>query len=193
LGEIGSIRLFRSQFGFPPLQPSNFRYDPVIGGGSLLDAGAYTVKASQMFFGTGAEVLSSVLYVDPVRSTDLYGSVSLLTKAGIVCQLSFGFDNAYQCNYEFWGSAGRIISEKAFTPKSEEFPPVRVSVNGSAFDQLLLDPDNHFEGILKSFYTALQTRSFESHHLDILDQARILDTIRTSAVKINYEGSNNRG
>jgi len=50
-GEIGELRCFRSSFGFPPFPPGNFRYDRNMGGGALLDAAAYTVRASQLFLG----------------------------------------------------------------------------------------------------------------------------------------------
>ena len=47
--ELGQVHLFRSTFGFPPLKKDNFRYDLHLGGGALLDAGAYVVKAAQGF------------------------------------------------------------------------------------------------------------------------------------------------
>ncbi len=36
-------------------------------------------------------------------------------KKGLVSQISFGFDNYYQCNYEIWGSKGKVIVDRAFT------------------------------------------------------------------------------
>ncbi|MEI8285620.1 MAG: Gfo/Idh/MocA family oxidoreductase, partial [bacterium] len=45
-GFLGEIRCFRSSFGFPPFSDgiANIRYQQDLGGGALLDAGAYTVK-----------------------------------------------------------------------------------------------------------------------------------------------------
>ena len=52
LGKIGNIRSFRASFGFPPFEnDSNIRYSANLGGGALLDAGAYTTKVSQIFLG----------------------------------------------------------------------------------------------------------------------------------------------
>ena len=37
-GEIGDVRLYRISFGFPLRQKNDFRYNPALGGGALLDA-----------------------------------------------------------------------------------------------------------------------------------------------------------
>ena len=50
-GEIGEIHFFRSDFGFPPRDKNDIRYNKNLGGGALLDAGSYVVKAAQLFLG----------------------------------------------------------------------------------------------------------------------------------------------
>ena len=54
-GLIGDIRCFRSAFGFPPFPDgkANIRYQKALGGGALLDAGAYTIKAATFMLGEG--------------------------------------------------------------------------------------------------------------------------------------------
>ena len=56
-GKIGPLRCVRSSFGFPPFSDKkNIRYNKKLGGGALLDAGAYPVKISQIFLGNDIEV-----------------------------------------------------------------------------------------------------------------------------------------
>ncbi|MDO6434157.1 Gfo/Idh/MocA family oxidoreductase [Flavitalea sp. BT771] len=181
--KLGEIRVFRSQFGFPPLDKDNFRYDKAAGGGALLDAGAYTVKASQWFLGQGLEVISATLYLDPVTGVDIFGNVSLISRDNIVAQLSFGFDNFYQCNYEFWGSRGRLLAERAFTPKPAERPKILLEQQGERIVQEL-EPDNHFMNILKELHRSVAERDGSRHLEDILDQSRILTAIQDTAIKI---------
>ena len=180
---IGDIKLFRSQFCFPPLQKDNFRYDPGLGGGSLLDAGAYTVMASRWFLGNDQEVISSVLYDEPKKGTNIYGNVSLLSKKGIVSQLSFGFDNYYQCNYDIHGSLGRLFLEKAFTPKPEEPTKVLLETNLNK-TSVLVNPDNHFQNILSEFRRSIIKCDNQKHYDDILDQSNTLTKIYDSSIKI---------
>ncbi len=49
--EIGEMRLFKSSFGFPLMNKDNFRYKKSLGGGVLLDAAGYPIKATQLFLG----------------------------------------------------------------------------------------------------------------------------------------------
>ncbi len=51
-GEIGDIHFFKSSFGFPPRSEGDIRYNKKLGGGALLDAGGYVVKATQLFQGS---------------------------------------------------------------------------------------------------------------------------------------------
>jgi predicted dehydrogenase len=180
---IGDIRLFRSQFGFPPLDKNNFRYDADAGGGSLLDAAAYTVKASQWFLGSQLEVTSAALYMDPGKQVDIYGNASLINKNGTVAQVSFGFDNFYQCNYEFWGSKGRIFAERAFTPKPAEKPFMLLEKQGDR-QKIEMPADNHFVRILEAFHNIIISGKHNIHLEEITEQSRLLTRIREMAVKI---------
>ena len=181
---LGSIRLFRSQFGFPPMQEGNFRYNNVLGGGSLLDAGAYTIMASRFFLGSNQEVISAVLYNDKKNKIDIFGNASIKNEKGIISQLSFGFDNFYQCNLEFWGSKGRLSLPKAFTPKTDEITKVLIETSNK-FDLVEVKPDNHFVKILKTFSELLFNGDYEPVFDDILDQSRTLNDIREKAIIIN--------
>jgi len=182
-GNIGSVKLFRSQFGFPPLNPTNFRYDNDLGGGSLLDAGAYTVMASRWFLGDHQDVISSVLYIDSQRNIDINGSVTLKNRKGIVSQLSFGFDNYYQCNYEFWGSKGRLFVDKAFTPKPFETTQILLENQDKKVITNII-PDNHFLKILIEFQQCIEKKEHESKFQDILDQSKTLTEIKERSKKI---------
>jgi NDP-hexose-3-ketoreductase len=181
---LGEIRLFRSQFGFPPLDTSNFRYDKAVGGGALLDAGAYTLRAAQWFLGRDLQVLSAVLYIDQQRGSDIYGNMTLRNQSGTVAQLSFGFDNFYQCNYEFWGSTGRLIANKAFTPKINEMPKITVEkANGT--ENLEMPADNHFVNLLNEFYSSIISNKHTEHLDDVLNQSKLLDDVRNTSIKVN--------
>jgi len=179
--ELGEIRLFRSEFGFPPLGFDNFRYNKELGGGSLLDAAAYTVRVSQWFWGAKQTVLSAVLYLK--NEVDLYGNATLINDNNIVSQLSFGFDNYYRCNYEFWGSKGNLIAERAFTPKANDNPTILLDKNGQS-ERIKIETDNHFINILKDFHTSIQNNDHDRHLNDVLDQSKILSDIQKKAIKV---------
>lgn len=181
---LGEVRLFRSQFGFPPLPADNFRYIKSSGGGSLLDAGAYTVKATQWFLGPELEVVSSTLYIKKDLDIDIYGNAVLINPKGVVSQISFGFDNFYLCNYEIWGSRGNLKALKAFTPKPSENPII--SLDTSTKQQMLnMEADDHFRNVLKEFHRAIIEKEYSLLYSELLDQSRLLTKINTLSTKIN--------
>jgi NDP-hexose-3-ketoreductase len=180
---LGDLRLLRSSFGFPPLDEGNFRYEGSLGGGALLDAGAYTANVSQWFLGTELSVCHSTLYIDKRKNIDILGNATLINPEGIIAQISFGFDNFYQCNYEIWGSKGFIKAEKAFTPKPSEKPLI-VFNNPHKTVRFESEPDNHFYNILSEVHRSIIENEHVTHRNIILAQAKLLNQIREKATLI---------
>lgn len=179
-GTIGEIRHFSSKFGFPPLHSTNFRYDPKLGGGALLDAAGYTIKATTLILGNEMKVKAATLKFNPSNSeneVNIYGSAFMSNDKGIGASLAFGFDNYYQCNYEIWGTKGKIIVEKAFTPKFDQNPSMLLEINNN-IERIELNADNHFEKALVEFYMAIHSESKRmQHYSQIHNQSEAQDKI----------------
>ncbi len=180
--EIGEIRVFRANFGFPPLPKTDFRYDDAVGGGALLDAAGYTVRATHFILGDDFVVKASNLFIDPETGTNIFGGAFLTNTRGISAQLGFGFDNFYQCNYEIWGSIGKIIADRAFTPKVDFSPTIIVEKQGER-QEYQMKPDNHFIGSLNEFHRAITEHDAEKHYRDVLLQSKTLEDIRNFSAK----------
>jgi len=178
-GEIGELRCFRSSFGFPPLQEGNFRYDKALGGGALLDAAAYTVRASQLFLGNDLWVEAATLNNNG-SEVDLYGGAYLKAENGSFAEVAFGFDNFYQCNYEIWGSTGKITAHRSFTPGADYKPIIIVEKQGEV-EEHEVAAENHFVNILNEFVNTVNSGQYESKYEEVLNQARLLHGIRKKA------------
>ena len=176
-GEIGEIRNFRSSFGFPPLEKNNFRYNDKIGGGALLDAAGYPVRATYFILGDSFKVAGANLFFDKNRGTNIFGNAILNGENGVSSQIAFGFDNYYQCNYELWGSKGKITAERAFTPQPD-FNPTIVLENKKGTNRLVADCDNHFRNAFTEFYNAIYSDKKEKFYKEILQQSRALSDIK---------------
>ena len=179
-GEIGELRGFRSSFGFPPLDKGNFRYNKALGGGALLDAAAYTIRASQLFLGFDLEVRAATLNTPENAGVDIYGGAYLSSANGAFSQVSFGFDNFYQCMVELWGSKGKLVAHRAFTAGPGFKPSVSLEKQGERFDHQL-EADNHFVKILEEFARCVATGDFEEKYREIENQSRLLDQVRQHA------------
>jgi len=175
-GAIGEVRCFRSSFGFPPLNNDNFRYNKNLGGGALLDAAAYTVRAAQLFLGNDISVKAANLNNNNTE-VDLFGGAYLKAANGMFAEVAFGFDNFYQCNYEIWGSKGKITAQRAFTPKAN-FKPVITLEQQLETINYEVDAENHFINILKEFKQCIDKKEVKKKYEEILNQSRLLQELK---------------
>lgn len=174
-GIIGEIRHFSASFGFPPLDKNNFRYDPYIGGGALMDCAGYTVKAASFILKEELKVVASAVnYKD---KTSVFGSAFLKGKNGLGISVSFGFDNFYQCCYQIWGSKGKISLPKAFTPKEKETTYIILETH-DGINKIEIEPDNHFAGALKHFDDMINSDNKTAFYQEIITQSQLLEDIK---------------
>ena len=176
-GVIGYPRMIRASFGFPPFSdPTNFRYDNTVGGGALKDAAGYVWRCVNFLYGNIFEIKASNIYYNH-EGTSIYGSAYLTSKNNLCAEIAFGFDNFYQCNYEIWGSKGKITCQKAFTPKPNESTHIILEKQDYKED-MIVPPDNHFKKAMIEFcQTCHNAKKREKHYNDILFQAAGLDLI----------------
>jgi dTDP-3,4-didehydro-2,6-dideoxy-alpha-D-glucose 3-reductase len=183
-GAIGEIRHFHGCFGFPPLPAGDFRYDEVLGGGVLMDAAGYPLRAALSLLGSRLEVNASTVAYDLERGTSLWGSAFLCDGAGVGASIAFGFANFYQCGFEVWGSHGKISARRAYTP-SPTFSPKLILEAQDHTSEVDVEPDDHFVGAWRAFHQAISTPvARDRHYHDILEQSSALDRIRELAVRV---------
>ena len=177
-GDIGEVRMFKSAFGFPEFnKETTIRYKTPVAGGALLDAGAYTLKATSFFLGPKLKVVGSDLnFMD--KQVDYLGSVMLKNEKGIIAQLSFGFDNFYQNNIEIWGSKGKIVLSRAFTA-GEGFMPGIIIEKQNKKTEIILPADNQMKKILLDFAEAIEA-NYDKEFQNILTQSKLLTDIMTN-------------
>jgi dTDP-3,4-didehydro-2,6-dideoxy-alpha-D-glucose 3-reductase len=179
-GKIGELRCLRSSFGFPPFPDSdNIRYNKRLGGGALLDAGAYPIKIAQMFLGNDIEMKASSLYIDPEHDVDIWGGAYLQQRSGsLYAELAFGFDNYYQCNLELWGSKGKITASRIFTAPPGFSPEITVET-GDGKEVIDIEPDHHFMNMLMHFQRLITTgKDLKEEYEQNVHQARLIEAVK---------------
>jgi len=182
--EIGEIRSFSASFCFPPLDKGNFRYDPKIGGGTILDAAGYTVRATCIILGNALELEAATVKYQ--NGCSIYGSAFMRGTNGLGIYLVFGFDNFYQCEYSILGSKGKITLLKAFTPLKNEKPVCVLDKQNIKMTYSLPSCD-HFIEAFKEFHNIINKSECRNRHYeDIMVQSRILtDIFKISSGPIN--------
>ena len=148
-GEIGDVRLYRISFGFPRRAQNDFRYNKVLGGGALLDAGGYTMKYAGYLLGETAKVVTAQVNYIPDFEVEMFGSVTMVNDKGITAQLAFGMDNDYKCEVEIWGSKGTINSNRILTAPEGFVPSYTIKKNQDIETRELPADDAFFKSILR--------------------------------------------
>ena len=185
-GTLGELRCIRASFGFPPFSdPGNIRYDKALGGGALLDSGAYTVKISQLLMGSGLEVKAASLVYPSGAAVDIYGGAFLCRPDGLFSELAFGFDNYYQCSLEVWGSKAKLTADRVFTA-APGFQPRVIIERQNERQEHTLPADNHFVNILRVFHEAIASGQFAANYEKLMEQATLLQKIYDHA----HQGKN---
>ena len=106
-------------------------------------------------------------------------------KFGEFAELSFGFDNFYQCNYEIWGSKGKIIATRAFTA-APGFEPIIIVEKQDNIESIKLPEDDHFSNLLTHIIKCIKLQDFETENLQNLQQANNIRQVVNLAFKYSY-------
>lgn len=106
-GAIGKVRLIRSSFGVAFSDPANIRLIPGVGGGSLLDAGSYSVSLALLAAGE-RPVCAHAMAAWGETGVDLSVAATLVFPSGALAQISSSFATAFHRHALIAGDAGWI-------------------------------------------------------------------------------------
>jgi len=178
-GKLGEIKLLRSSFGFPPFaDKDNIRYQKALGGGALLDAGAYTIKIAQILLGPEIYIDGASLDKPFDEEVDISGSAYIkLKNSYVTAQIAFGFDHFYQNSLEIWGSKGKLTASRIFTAGPGIKATVRIE-GSDGYDILHELEDDHFHNMLNHFSKLIHTGNGLDYEYDQnVNQARLIGEI----------------
>jgi predicted dehydrogenase len=175
-GGIGEPVLFQAWFGFPPIDSAH-RYDPSLGGGALLDAGAYTVHSARRFFRAEPAVLSADLEKGD-KDVEIYGAAHLKFGKTQSALVAFGFNHMYRNCYSIWGTEAAATITRAFSIPSH-FAPTMVIERQGRREEITLPPADHFRREVEAFCGGLGDESARRMWAeDALNQSIALEQVR---------------
>lgn len=180
-GEIGDIRLYRISFGFPRRAANDFRYNKALGGGSLIDAGGYTIRYATRLLGPTVEIrYAQSNYLDEFE-VDMYGSAALVNADGVTAQVAFGMDNNYKCELEAWGSKGCLTTGRVLTAPAG-FVPTATIRKGNEDTTIELPADDAFLKSINHFVDCVNNEKVRKERYAIISrQAELVDEFKKLA------------
>ena len=173
-GEIGKVRHYRIQFGFPKRAANDFRYNKALGGGALLDAGGYTIKYANLLLGDTAKLTIASLKYEDEWEVDIFGSATMMNDDGVVAQLSFGMDNNYKCLVEAWGAEGTLTTGRVLTAP-DGFEPEVIIRKRNEDEVRKLPSDEAFVKSIQRFVECIKYENARSENYLIIErQAKLV-------------------
>ena len=174
-GEIGKVRHYRIQFGFPKRAANDFRYNKALGGGALLDAGGYTIKYASLLLGETAHLTTASTKYEDEWEVDIFGSATMVNNEGVVAQLSFGMDNNYKCMLEAWGSEGTLTTGRVLTAP-DGFEPDVIIRKGNEDEVRKLPSDEAFVKSIQRFVECINCDDVRTENYIIIErQAKFVE------------------
>lgn len=174
-GEIGKVRHYRIQFGFPKRAANDFRYNKALGGGALLDAGGYTIKYASLLLGNTAHLTTASTKYEDEWEIDIFGSATMANNEGVVAQLSFGMDNNYKCMVEAWGSEGTLTTGRVLTAP-DGFEPDVIIRKGNDDEVRKLPTDEAFVKSIQRFVACINCEDARNENYLIIErQAKFIE------------------
>ncbi|MEU5697408.1 Gfo/Idh/MocA family protein [Streptomyces aurantiacus] len=182
-GDIGELRGVSAEFGFPPLPSQDIRYRPELGGGSLLDAGVYTLRVTQLLLGGSLSVIGATLDMDDETGVDVAGDALLRGMSGVTSHVSFGLRHSYRSAYTLWGGTGRITLNRAFAPPPDHRPVLRIE-RQDHIEELTLPADDQFANIAARFVSLVKgDGNSAAERTAAVRQAELVDSVRAAALR----------
>lgn len=138
------------------------------------------MRLAAELLGEGAKVTQARLVQPAGYKVDLFGSAVLENPAGICAQLSFGMDNAYQCQLEVWGSEATLIAPRVFTA-GPDFAPSLILRGSSGEETLSLETDDQFLHSIQAFREKADGNAAPDNS-SIRYQAELIDAVREGPI-----------
>jgi xylose dehydrogenase (NAD/NADP) len=175
-GVIGELQLVRATFSFPLEGRRNIRLDPELGGGALMDVGAYCVSAARLLAGEPERAYGEQVIGDSGVDTLFTGVLRF--PRGVLAEIDAGMHLPRRDGLEAVGTEGSLVIADPWLAQRLVLHLRR----GESREEIALPPADPYRLELENMCAAI---AGEAEPLlgrdDAVGQARVLDALYQSA------------
>ncbi len=186
-GTIGPPRLIRAAFCYRMSEekvqdPSNFRLDPEMGGGALLDVGCYGVSVARWLYGAEPYQVHCEACFHP-NGVDTHAMAMLRFKGERIATIEASFLAGLQQTYSVVGEKGVIdLPQDAFIPWEKDAVYTVRENDAEAGDPVAVPGADEYQLMVEHFADAvLGHASIEYGPNDSIQNMRVLDALAEAA------------
>ena len=177
----GSPVHLSASFCFPPLEPSDFRYNSHLGGGALYDLGPYAVSCGRVFFDEDPlDIVCLICARDPRGDVETAFSVLMSYSGGCSMTGYFAMHGEYRNRISVLAPGLNMDIDRVFTPPADEKLPLPVR-RSNADEQIATDSGNAFARFFSETLNAIERNDLDTPRRTLLRDAAALRRLRVSA------------
>ena len=180
---IGGIRHIEAQFDVRiPYSPSEFRHDPVMGGGALMDLGCYPVHWVRTLMGSEPQVVQAQC-VRSEAGVDVATRASLRWPGGATAEITTAMDESIAeqryARVVVEGEKGRLVLENPIAPSNGS--KIIVESNGSSHSENIAGESTYYYQ-LSHFIAAVDgSEALITGGEDAINNMQLIDNIYSAA------------
>jgi predicted dehydrogenase len=175
-GVIGELQLVRATFSFPLEGRRNIRLDPDLGGGALMDVGAYCVSAARLLAGEPERVYGEQVIGD--SGVDVLFTGMLRFPRGVLAEIDAGMYLPRRDGLEAVGTEGSLVISDPWLAQRLVLHLRR----GESREEIALPPADPYRLELENMCAAISGGAKPLlGREDAVGQARALDALYQSA------------
>ncbi len=175
-GVIGIPTKITASFHFPHLEANNFRYNPDLGGGALLDNGFYLLTVIDALVPGKLLKLKCITKTETGYRVDTSAKAELHYDDGLIAQMSWRYGGSYLNTISVMGPNGQLTAAPFFS-KPKNLPPYLNITDFCGFDQNIdLDNKNMFSEMFDVFSKGIKSPHGRNELIaDALRSQKLLD------------------
>tara|TARA_B100001248_G_C27386454_1_gene459935 strand:+ start:64 stop:1062 length:999 start_codon:yes stop_codon:yes gene_type:complete len=175
---IEEIRRIFVNFHIPHLEKNNIRYKKDLGGGALLDVGAYTLNILKEIGIAEPELIQSQIEND---SNDLdIGGIATLKYKNILITCNWGFGITYKNSIEIITGDKIIFADRIFSKPKDLKTNILTYSNGNIINQNEIDPEDHFSKMFSNLFQDIKKLKFHKSIDQIEYQLKLIESIKNN-------------
>ena len=179
VGEIGSVRVVHTSFGYSNTDPDNIRNILDFGGGALMDIGCYAVSVPRLLLRAEPQRVIGLISRDPAFRTDVLSSAILDFGEGRAT-FTVGTQVFPHQRVEVIGTSGRICVHLPFNA-FPDFPARLTVTTGVGEREPVLPAVDHYGLEFEEFSRALREgRPVPTPPEDAVANQKVLDALLAS-------------
>jgi NDP-hexose-3-ketoreductase len=172
---IGEVKYIESSFKIPLNDKKNFRFHKKLGGGALMDVGAYPLSIPFFLFkGSKYKIIKKKINTSKTNRLDTSGGVILNFGKKYICNFSWGFNMPYENYVKIVGINGSIYAKFIFSKKIIQGCELKILTNNK-YKTIIIKKANQINLAFNYFLNEKKNREYNRISLKLLE---ILDLIK---------------